>query len=113
MPFSPIRQFKRYAVDLAVIRTGSSARLERVENLSRGGALVRSAVDLDLGSRHTFLFVLPDGAQPTVVPMRAQIAWRTAQAAGLWFLGADPRIDGFIEALARANPLPLIATPHG
>lgn len=93
-------------MDLPVIRTGSVPGLERIVNLSRCGARLRSHLNLAEGSRHTFLMVLPGEDEPVVVPVRARVVWAHAGMAGLAFLGTDPRVAAFVDSLARFTAAP-------
>lgn len=99
--YSPVRRFTRFAVDLMAIRAGSLPRLDRVENLSRGGARIRTRVALPVGSQHTFLFVMPGTeARTLVAPVQLVVAWATAFELGLEFKKPSAWVDEYLQRVS-------------
>jgi hypothetical protein len=103
--YAPVRRFHRFSVDIMAIRAGSSPRLDRVENISRGGARIRTRATLPVGTQHTFLLVLPGTeARTLVAPVQSVIAWATPFEIGLEFKKQSGWVDEYLERVAQVQP---------
>lgn len=99
--YSPARRFPRFAVDLLAIRANAPPRLDRVVNLSRGGALLDTRAALPVGTVHTFLFIMPGRESRSVVAaVEAVVAWAGATQLGLQFRVVHEVVEQYLSRLA-------------
>ena len=100
-PHTPERRHPRHPVDLVVVCASASRRVpDRAVNLSRGGACLETGAPLVVGSRHEFLFIVPDAkAQGSVAAVSAVVVWAAERTMGLSFERGAADIGVFLNRL--------------
>ena len=101
--FSPPRRFERFPVELTVVCVTQERRLaDRAVNLSKGGARIETNTPLAKGTRHRFLFIVPDPKlRDTVIDVPATVAWSDGKMMGLCFERNCGGIDDYVHRLER------------